>query len=63
MQVGGISALALRRPDAFEVVIAEGARSLERVHVRAGARGVDIELRVEDLVAVTGARWIRATTG
>ncbi len=60
MQVGGISALGLRRPGAFEVLIDERSKGLERVHVSAGARGIDIELAVEDLVTTTGARWVRA---
>jgi Cys-tRNA(Pro)/Cys-tRNA(Cys) deacylase len=59
MDAGGISALPLRRP-AFDVCIDEAARERERVHVSAGIRGTDIELRVEDLVAVTGARYVRA---
>jgi Cys-tRNA(Pro)/Cys-tRNA(Cys) deacylase len=58
MQVGGISALALQRPG-FTVLIDERARGLERIHVSAGARGMDIELAVSDLVAVTGARFVR----
>ena len=61
MQVGGISALALHRPT-FDILLDEAARSLDRIHVSAGARGVDIELRVEDLVMVTNARFVRATT-
>jgi Cys-tRNA(Pro)/Cys-tRNA(Cys) deacylase len=60
MQVGGISALGAQRRERFEVVIDESARRLERVHVSAGARGVDLELAVEDLVAVTGARYVQA---
>ena len=60
MRVGGISALALRRPS-FGVLLDEAARALDQIHVSAGARGVDIELAVTDLVAVTGARFVRAT--
>jgi len=60
MQVGGISALGLRRPT-FEILLDEAARSLDRIHVSAGARGVDIELRVDDLVSATNARFVRAT--
>ena len=59
MQVGGISALALQRPG-FTVLIDEQARSLERIHVSAGARGMDVELAVSDLAALTGARFVRA---
>ena len=59
MQVGGISALGLQRPG-FTVLIDERATALERVHISAGARGIDIELAVSDLVALTGARFVRA---
>lgn len=60
MQAGGISALALQRPD-FDVLLDEQAILLERFHVSAGARGVDVELAVEDFVALTGARYAQAT--
>jgi Cys-tRNA(Pro)/Cys-tRNA(Cys) deacylase len=59
MQVGGISALGLQRPG-FTVLIDERAQALERVHVSAGARGMDIELAVRDLVSLTGASFVRA---
>lgn len=59
LQVGGISALAVRR-GAFDVYLDASARSLDAVHVSAGVRGVDLELRVSDLMAATGARWLRA---
>jgi Cys-tRNA(Pro)/Cys-tRNA(Cys) deacylase len=59
MQVGGISALGLQRPG-FTVLIDDRAQALERVHISAGARGLDIELAVSDLVALTGARFVRA---
>ena len=57
MQVGGISALGLRRP-AFDVLIDDRARALDGVHVSAGVRGTDIELAVDDLVRLTGARFV-----
>ena len=60
MQVGGISALGLQRPG-FTVLIDERARSLERIHVSAGARGMDVELAVSDLAALTGANFVRAS--
>ncbi len=60
LQVGGISALAVRK-GAFEVLLDAGARARERIHVSAGVRGMDLELAVADLVAVTGARLVRAT--
>jgi Cys-tRNA(Pro)/Cys-tRNA(Cys) deacylase len=60
MQVGGISALALKRPAAFEVLIDEAARDLETVHISAGERGIEISLRTADLVALSGARYVGA---
>lgn len=59
MQVGGISALGLQRPG-FAILIDGRAQALERVHISAGARGMDIELAVSDLVELTGARFVRA---
>ena len=61
LRVGGISALALR-PGAFEVVLDAPARALAAIHVSAGVRGADIELAVDDLIAVTGARLLPAST-
>ena len=58
LRVGGISALAVR-PGAFEVLIDESASSLTAIHVSAGQRGVDVELRPSDLTAVTGAKLVR----
>lgn len=57
LRVGGISALAVRR-GAFEIVVDDSARTMARIHVSAGVRGIDIELGVTDLVAVTGARLL-----
>jgi Cys-tRNA(Pro)/Cys-tRNA(Cys) deacylase len=60
LQVGGISALALlNRP--FDPILDEPARSLDRIHISAGARGVDLELAVADLATLTGARFVPAT--
>ena len=60
MQVGGISALAVAE-GGFDVLIDETARSLEVIHVSAGARGVDVELAVADLVRLTNASYTTAT--
>jgi Cys-tRNA(Pro)/Cys-tRNA(Cys) deacylase len=54
--VGGIGALALLNRG-FEIWIDPAARAHERICVNAGQRGVNLELRVEDLVRVTNARW------
>ena len=60
LKVGGISALAVRA-GAFEVLMDASAAGLERVHVSAGVRGVDLELGVRDLLAVTGGRLVDAS--
>ena len=60
MQVGGISALAVPA-GRFDVLIDETARSLEMIHVSAGARGMDVELAVADLVRLTDASYTMAT--
>lgn len=62
LQVGGISALALLNRG-FQVCIDEPALLLDKIHVSAGQRGVDIELRVQDLVALTQAKSVHATIG
>jgi len=61
LQVGGISALALLNRG-FEIVLDERARALDQIHVSAGQRGVDVRLAVKDLLAVTNAKVMRATS-
>ncbi len=60
LKVGGIGALALLNRG-FEMFIDTPAQSLETVLVSAGKRGVNIELPVENLVLLTGAKWIDAS--
>src|SRR5262249_37951503 len=60
LKVGGISALAVRG-GAFEVLVDRSAADLEQVHVSAGARGVDLELALRDLLLVTGGRLVDAS--
>ncbi|HTE72787.1 MAG TPA: Cys-tRNA(Pro) deacylase [Actinomycetes bacterium] len=52
--VGGISPVGHRRR--LDVVVDATASGLERVHVSAGRRGLQMSLAPADLVAVTGAR-------
>ncbi len=60
LKVGGISALALlNRP--FAVYLDEAALQYEQILVSGGQRGIDLELRVSDLLTVTGAQTIAAT--
>ena len=60
LKVGGISALAVRA-GGFEVLVDATAEGWERIHVSAGVRGVDLELGVADLLAVTGGRLVDAS--
>lgn len=57
LQVGGISALALlHRP--FVIYIDSAARAYEHIYISAGKRGINLKVGVQDLVKVTGARWV-----
>ncbi|MBL8093517.1 MAG: hypothetical protein JNL73_05070 [Anaerolineales bacterium] len=58
LQVGGISALALLNKG-FEICLAEDARALPFIHLSAGDRRANIRLTVDDLLALTRARWVR----
>jgi Cys-tRNA(Pro)/Cys-tRNA(Cys) deacylase len=60
LKVGGISPLALlgRR---FEVYLDAPGAALEELYLNGGQRGVNVRLRVADLLAVTGARVIEAS--
>jgi Cys-tRNA(Pro)/Cys-tRNA(Cys) deacylase len=58
--VGGISPLALLgRP--FDVYLDARAERLDRLYINGGHRGVNLRLRVADLMAITGARFVAAT--
>ena len=52
--VGGISPLGSRTR--LAVVVDESALALDRVHVSAGRRGLQVALAPADLLSVTGAR-------
>jgi Cys-tRNA(Pro)/Cys-tRNA(Cys) deacylase len=61
LKVGGISVLALlNRP--FDVYLDESALAFEHIALSAGQRGVDLQLGVSDLLKVTGARLVKATS-
>lgn len=61
MQVGGISALGLKQPSRFDILLDASASTHEKIHVSAGARGMDLELAVSDLIAATNCRLVEAT--
>lgn len=60
LKVGGISALALL-DRGFRVFLDRPASHLEEFVVSAGARGLNLRLRVDDFVRMTGAQWIDAS--
>ncbi len=55
LQAGGISPLALINKG-FQVVVDSAAQAYEHIYISGGQRGLDIHLRVEDLVKLTNAR-------
>lgn len=55
LQAGGISPLALINKG-FQVVIDSSVQGYERIYISGGQRGLDIHLRVEDLVKLTNAK-------
>ncbi|GAC1366608.1 MAG: aminoacyl-tRNA deacylase [Ktedonobacteraceae bacterium] len=60
LKVGGISALALlNRP--FDMYLDKSAENFEHIAVSGGQRGVDLRLRVSDLLSLTGAQLVQAT--
>jgi Cys-tRNA(Pro)/Cys-tRNA(Cys) deacylase len=58
--VGGISPLALLGKP-FEVYLDRRSKSLEWLYINGGQRGLNLRVRVADLLSVTGARLIAAT--
>ncbi len=60
LQIGGIGALALIGKG-FEVYLDAPALARERILVNGGRRGLNLRLRVADLIALTGARVVEAT--
>ncbi|MBI5965430.1 MAG: Cys-tRNA(Pro) deacylase [Chloroflexi bacterium] len=55
LQAGGISPLALINKG-FQVVVDSTAQGFEQIYISGGQRGMDIQLRVDDLVKLTNAR-------
>ena len=60
LQVGGISALALLSKP-FEVCLDRSALDFEHIHISGGQRGLDVQIGVKDLIALTKARAVEAT--
>ncbi len=60
LKVGGISPLALTDKP-FEVYLDASGAVLEELYINGGQRGVNLRLRVADLLKVTRAKVIQAT--
>jgi len=60
LKVGGISPLALL-DKRFEIYLDAPAADLEELNINGGQRGVNLKLRVTDLLAITKARVIEAS--
>ena len=63
LKVGGISPLALLHQPGkhFEVYLDAPGATLDALYINGGQRGVNLRLRVADLLAITGAKVITAT--
>lgn len=59
LKVGGISPLALL-DRGLDVYIDRPALALEQILLSAGRRGINLRLRVEDLIQITGAEVVDA---
>ena len=59
LQAGGISPLALLNKG-FQICLDRSAETHEKIHVSGGQRGLNIRLKVSDLVAVANAEWVEA---
>lgn len=55
LQAGGISPLALINKG-FQVVIDSAAQRFDEIYISGGQRGLDIQLRVDDLVKLVNAK-------
>lgn len=55
--VGGIGALALLNKG-FDIWIDSAAQAQDEILVNAGQRGINLQVKVDDLVQVTKSRWV-----
>lgn len=61
LQVGGISPLVLVNKG-FAIYLDLGARLYSHIYVSAAQKGLNLKVAVEDLLKVTGARWVDASS-
>lgn len=62
LQAGGISPLALINKG-FQVVIDSAAQGFDQIYVSGGQRGLDIQLRADDLARLVNARFGNISRG
>jgi Cys-tRNA(Pro)/Cys-tRNA(Cys) deacylase len=55
LKAGGISPLALLNKG-FQIFLAQSASEIDEIHVSGGQLGLNIRLKVKDLIKITGAR-------
>ncbi len=60
LQAGGISPLALINKG-FQLVIDSSAQNFKEIHISGGQRGLNIKLRVVDLVKLTNGRFAKVS--
>ena len=60
LQVGGISALALLNKG-FVIYLDASAHAYDAVYVSAGQKGLDVKVKVADLIKVTQAKMVDVT--
>ena len=60
LKAGAISPLALLNRG-FDVCLDKRARAMDEIYISAGQRGLEVRLAVDELIKLTGARWIIAT--
>lgn len=61
LQVGGISPLVLVNKG-FAIYLDEGARPYSHIYISAAQKGLNLKVAVKDLLKVTGARWVAASS-
>jgi Cys-tRNA(Pro)/Cys-tRNA(Cys) deacylase len=59
LQSGGISPLALLNKG-FQICLDESAKQHPQIHISGGQRGLNIRLKVDDLISLTNAKWVSA---
>jgi Cys-tRNA(Pro)/Cys-tRNA(Cys) deacylase len=59
LQAGGISPLALLNKG-FQICLDQSAQGHDQIHISGGQRGLNVRLKVSDIVTLTNAKWVEA---